>query len=146
MSTKIAETLAREGVQDLLARPLLARLATCDSKTLQPHVVPVWYMWEQGAVWISTFRATRKVRELQENPKVSVAVDTDEAGLPVRAVIFEGEAEWVTDHGAAKEIGGRIYTRYLGPEGVLEAEPQSWLDDEQHLVLKLVPRRVFAWG
>ena len=51
-------------IDDFLARPLLARMATTNPATLQPHVVPVWYGWDGTSLWIGTFRGTRKVKEL----------------------------------------------------------------------------------
>ena len=39
-----------------------------------------------------------------------------------------------------------IYTRYLGPKGVLAADPQSWIVDPLNLLIKLVPQHISAWG
>jgi hypothetical protein len=64
-----------------LANPLLARIATANPETLQPHVVPVWYTWEDGSLWISNFTSTRKVQEIQDNPRCSSVVDDAESGL-----------------------------------------------------------------
>ena len=50
-------------VLDFLSQPHIGRLATTDG--LQPHVVPVWYEWDGQGVWISSFRSTRKIKELQ---------------------------------------------------------------------------------
>ena len=44
-----------------------------------------------------------------------------------------------------KEIASRIYIRYLGPNGIKEAEPQSWLNDPENLLIKLTPERVMSW-
>ena len=51
-------------IEMVLAEPVLARLATTDPKTMQPHVVPVWFMWDGASVWISSFVSTRKIRGL----------------------------------------------------------------------------------
>ena len=44
----------------------LDRLATANPRTLQPHVVPVWFWWDGTSLWISAFSSTRKVKELLE--------------------------------------------------------------------------------
>ncbi len=44
----------------LLGAPLVARLATANATTLQPHVVPVWFEWDGEAVWISSFNSIYK--------------------------------------------------------------------------------------
>ena len=61
--TSILEIVRVASVSNFLADAHLARLATCNPDTLQPHVVPVWYEWDGEYIWISTFRSTRKVRE-----------------------------------------------------------------------------------
>jgi PPOX class probable F420-dependent enzyme len=124
----------------------LARLATCNPATLQPHVVPVWYEWDGELIWISSFRSTRKVREIRKNPRVSLVIDTPGGSGPAPGVVFEGQAELIADPVMGIERGARIYTRYLGPQGVLEAEPQSWLHDPEHLLIRINPQHVYAWG
>jgi PPOX class probable F420-dependent enzyme len=136
----------RPVVSDFLAGPHLARLATCNPQSLQPHVVPVWYEWDGESVWISSFRSTRKVREIGLNPRISLVVDDTDRDGAAPGVLFEGRAELITDPTLGVERGTRIYTRYLGPQGVLEAEPQSWLHDPEHLLIRLKPERVYAWG
>jgi len=64
-------------IDEFLARPLLARLATADPATGQPHIVPLWYGWDGTSIWISAFRSTRKIRELifyvSTNPPAALA-------------------------------------------------------------------------
>jgi general stress protein 26 len=146
MSKNVAEITRSAWVQAFLREPLIARLASCNPVTLQPHVVPVWYEWDGESIWISSFRSTRKVRELQANPLASLVIDRDERGGPAVGVIFEGPVEFVTDPQTGIERGGQIYARYLGEEGAQEDEPQSWLHDPEHLLLRMVPARVYAWG
>lgn len=129
-----------------LDRPLLARLATANPETLQPHVVPVWYGWDGQSLWISAFRSTRKIRELLANPRCSIVVDVDGSESGLRAVLMEGKAELVT---APQEVLVEkttwVYTRYLGPEGVLAPDPQSWIIDPENLLIKLTPETVKTW-
>lgn len=127
-----------------LSQPLIARLATCNPDTLQPHVVPVWYEWDGRHVWVSSFGSTRKIREILKNSRVSIVVDTDPAAGDAHTVIFEGLAELIRDSEFGVQRGGQIYTRYLGVEGALAAEPQSWLHDPEHLLIKLTPTEIYA--
>ncbi len=123
----------------------LARMATADPHTLQPHVVPVWYGWDGESLWISAFRSTRKVRELVKNPLISVVIDVDQ-GEGIRAVLLEGKAELFTEpRERMEELTAWIYERYLGPEGVKAADPQSWIKDPEALLIKLKPSRVKSW-
>jgi nitroimidazol reductase NimA-like FMN-containing flavoprotein (pyridoxamine 5'-phosphate oxidase superfamily) len=133
-------------IEALLASPVLARIATADPVTCQPHVVPVWFAWDGKSLWISSFTNTRKVRELRLNPKCSVLIEPTDSNISLQAVIFEGEVEFITQPKEyIIETATRIYARYLGSEGVLSSESQSWLYDPHHLIIKLTPQKIITW-
>jgi nitroimidazol reductase NimA-like FMN-containing flavoprotein (pyridoxamine 5'-phosphate oxidase superfamily) len=133
-------------IEAVLAEPVLARLATTNPKTLQPHVVPVWFLWDGEYVWISSFSSTRKIRELKINPRGAVLIESKREGSKLQAVLLEGQVELLTQpRQLVRELANRIYIRYLGPEGVKDADPQSWLDDPQNLLIKLTPERIISW-
>jgi nitroimidazol reductase NimA-like FMN-containing flavoprotein (pyridoxamine 5'-phosphate oxidase superfamily) len=133
-------------IESVLAEPVLARLATTNPKTMQPHVVPVWFAWDGECVWISSFVSTRKIRELKNNPRGAVLIESKQEGGKLQAVLLEGTVELVTQpRQQVSEIASRIYIRYLGPEGVKDPEPQSWLNDPENLLIKLTPKRIISW-
>lgn len=142
----ISGKMTPEMIEELLAKPILARLATASPKTLAPHVVPVWFGWEDGSVWISAFRSTRKVQDLQRNPLCSIAIDEAQSGVDYQAIVLEGRAELVGEPvDFLQEMTTRIYTRYLGPDGILAKDPQSWIHDPENLLIKLTPDKTLAW-
>ena len=62
-------------IDAFLATPsLLGRLATVSPQGI-PHVVPVWFLWEDDAVWVSSYRSTRKIGDLERNPKCAIVID-----------------------------------------------------------------------
>ena len=133
--------------EELLAQPVLARIATANLETGQPHVVPLWYLWDGTSIWISGFRSTRKFRELLGNPKCALLVEpADSKASKIQAVLFEGAAEVITSpRQLVEEMSTRIYLRYLGEEGVKAADPQSWIHDAENLVVRLTPQQVYTW-
>jgi PPOX class probable F420-dependent enzyme len=137
------ETLA----QSLLAEPVLARLGTVNPKTMQPHVVPVWFLWDGDSLWISAFVSTRKVKDLQKNPRCAVLIEPAQSqGSPLQAVLLEGAAELIAEPAALiAEMSERIYTKYMGPEEVLSPEPQSWKQDPENRLIRLTPERTMTW-
>ncbi len=131
-------------VKDFLEKPLIARMATA-SLTGQPHVVPVWYGWDGKTLWISSFVSTRKFRELEQNPKMSVVIDEVDAQGNNRVVLFEGTAELIAEpRELVRTQSIWIYTRYMGEEGVKAAEPQSWSNDPENRIIKLTPERTIT--
>jgi general stress protein 26 len=130
----------------LLAEPLLARLATVNPKTLQPHITLVWFLWDETSLWISAFSSTRKVRELVQNPRAAVLIEPKQPDSQLQAVLLEGPVEVINrPRSLVEEMSNRIYTKYLGPEGVLAAEPQSWMRDPENRLIKLTPARTIVW-
>ena len=51
-------TVTPAEIDAFLAEAILARLATANPKTCQPHAVPVWFLWDGESAWISAFTST----------------------------------------------------------------------------------------
>jgi hypothetical protein len=79
------------GVDEFLARPLTARVATNG-----PTVRPAWYLWEDGAFWLLTGPWARLLSRVQPDPAVAIVVDEcDLVTGTVPQVIARGQAELV---------------------------------------------------
>ncbi|WP_103334703.1 pyridoxamine 5'-phosphate oxidase family protein [Amycolatopsis sp. CA-126428] len=100
-------------IDDFLARPLTARVATDG-----PTVRPTWYLWEDGAFWILSGPWSRLPALLRSRPRVALCVDVCdlETGV-VLQVLASGDAE-VRPFDVAR--GRRKLVRYLG------ADEQRW--------------------
>ncbi len=132
-------------IETLLAEPVLARLSTANAKTCQPHVVPVWFLWDGVSLWISVFSSTRKFRDLLTNRRCSVLIEPREPDK-LSAVLFEGQADLIDQpRPLVCDISLRIYTRYMGQEGVKAPEPQSWAVDPENRLVRLTPENVYVW-
>src|SRR5919197_5155641 len=57
----------------------------------RPHVMPVWAIWHDGALWFSSSRSSRKARNLAADPRC--VLTTENALQPV---VVEGSAELIT--------------------------------------------------
>jgi len=58
----------------------------------RPHVMPVWAVWLDGAVWFSTAVGSRKGRNLLIEPRCSITTED-----PREPVVVDGEARAVVD-------------------------------------------------
>jgi len=142
----ITGKMNKEAMDAALQGPHLARLATADPITHQPHVVPVWYGWDGQSMWVSSYSNTRKIKELKTNPMCAIIVDIADEDGSTWGILMEGEVELVTgpkDWLREKIIW--VYTRYLGPEGVLAHDPQEWVYDPHNLLIKLSPQKIMTW-
>ncbi len=56
----------------------------------KPHLVPVWFVWVEGCVYVCTPRDSVKARNVQHNPHVTFALEDGD-----RPLIGVGEARFV---------------------------------------------------
>jgi Pyridoxamine 5'-phosphate oxidase len=76
-------------IDDFLARPLTARLATA-----RPAVRPVWYLWEESRFWILTGPWSHVPEEVSTNAEVALVIDTcDLATGECLQVVARGRGE-----------------------------------------------------
>jgi nitroimidazol reductase NimA-like FMN-containing flavoprotein (pyridoxamine 5'-phosphate oxidase superfamily) len=133
-------------IEAILAEPVLARLATSNPNTMQPHVVPVWFLWDGEFIWVSSFVSTRKISELKNNPRGAILIESKQPYSKLQVVLIEGTVELVTEpQEVVSAVSSRIYERYLGADGVKDPEPQSWLNSPENLLIKLTPKRIISW-
>lgn len=133
-------------IDAVLAQVVNASLATTNPKTLQPHVVPVWFWWDGERIWISAFSSTRKVKELLLNRRCSILVEARPGVSPLRGVLLEGAAELLTeDRGEVARLSEIIYARYMPPEELAGAEAQSWLVDPENTIVCLKPEKLVGF-
>ena len=73
----------------------------------RPHVMPVWAVWADDALWFSASPGSRKTRNLAANPHVVMTTDN-----PHEPVIVEGEAVPVTDPERIAAFAGWVNAKY----------------------------------
>jgi general stress protein 26 len=78
----------------------------------------VWGLWLNGAFYFSTGSASRKARNLRENP--SCVVCTERAH---EAVVVEGKAKLVRDRAFLRGFFKRYEKKYAWDMAEMESEP-----------------------
>lgn len=101
------------------AQPI-ARLATADRDGL-PHVIPVCYVVDGNALYIqidqkpkqSATRPLKRIRNIEENPNVTVIVDRyDDDWSKLAWVMLRGTAEILTDDDEYNAAQHQLVSRY----------------------------------
>jgi nitroimidazol reductase NimA-like FMN-containing flavoprotein (pyridoxamine 5'-phosphate oxidase superfamily) len=134
----------KEKLDIYLSARLLAHLATANPKTLRPHVVPVWYLWDGECLWIHAYAKFRKSREIELNPNVAISVASEQGGLPFTAVMMDGTAGLVYEpRQFVHDQAERIYQRYMTPEEIAAPDPQSWINDPEIGMIKFTPTQIY---
>ncbi|MEM2866779.1 MAG: pyridoxamine 5'-phosphate oxidase family protein [Candidatus Hadarchaeales archaeon] len=121
--------------REFLERNEVCRLATAGRDGL-PHVVPVCYLFRGGTFYVATDYGTRKYRNVRENPRAALVVDTYR---PHRAVVVWGRVEVLERGEEFRRIREEFYRRFDW------ARKDPWEEGEAP-ILKLVPERKVSWG
>ena len=113
----------QEGIQDVISRALVCRLAMADR---EPYVVPLCFGYEDGALFFHSGGQGRKIDILRRNPRVCFEFDVDVAlnladtpckcSVRRRSVIGFGTASFVEDREAKKLALNAIMRHYAGRE------------------------------
>ena len=135
----LGEEGARQLLADLLSRPLFAHLATASEEG--PRESPVWFLWEDGALWIiGNYSTDTFPRRVEREPRCAVGVvDFDPATGLVQHAGFRGRAR-LTPHDPARME--RLLTRYMGGRGRWDARFVEILDDADYVFVRFEPETV----
>jgi hypothetical protein len=86
----VAEVLAKPISRELLESSIPARLAYVGLDG-GPRVIPIGFWWTGEQVVMATVPKSAKVAALQQNPRVALTIDTQDA-WPPRVLLIRGEA------------------------------------------------------
>lgn len=130
--------------QDVLLMPLMANLATQGDHG--PCIAPVWFIWEDRALWMLGSADSRSVARLLVRPACAVEiVHFDHAEGILLHLGFRGRASLESMDAARFR---RLLARYLGPD---ETAWNSWfvetvaaIDDPNGRWIRLMPDSTFT--
>lgn len=91
---------------------VMAHLATCNDG--RPHVAPVWYVYDDGVVELTT--GGRKLANVRANPKVALSMQKDVDGDTRWMVSLLGTATVVEDDEQFRAANRRINRKYGADE------------------------------
>jgi len=124
----------------LSAQPV-CRVATV-SRGGRPHVSPLWFVWDGGALWLYSIVRSQRWTDLAADPRVSVAVDDGGANFgELRGVELSGRAVIVGEVPRA----GETYPELDAPERLFAEKYGRMRHDARHAWLRLVPEKIVSW-
>jgi PPOX class probable F420-dependent enzyme len=98
----------------------------------RPHAMPVWGVWDDGALWFSSGGRSRKVLNLMADPRCVVTIqDTTDP------VVVEGTAEIVTEAAALARTIDLVNVKYSTKYTV------DFLDPAVNATVRVRPRWAF---
>jgi len=128
-------------VQSFMNQERLASFATVGSKN-EPHIVPVFFTYDDGKVYIQTDRNLVKVRNLAINDNVALAVYRGEEAVIIRGRgrVIDNEEEFVK---RTQEHIDKYYLR-LDEHG-RDSLGIPLFDRKVRCVIEVAPKRILFW-
>jgi PPOX class probable F420-dependent enzyme len=130
-------------LRPLLTETRYATLATHDADGTI-HLTPVWFLFEDDRFYFESFSASRKVKNIQRDPDVSVVVDGRQPGRE-SWVSASGKADLLSGD-EAQAINARVRARYLTKDafGDPRIEPVFAVADD--VTIRVRPVRWRSWA
>jgi PPOX class probable F420-dependent enzyme len=131
-------SLSPQEVDDFLAAQRTARLATAGADGT-PHVVPLWFVWLDGVLYVNTTSGNRSVRNLRGNPRAAATVDDGTTYDDLRGVVMTGPVRDVSDDPRLPEVREAFGAKYFG------GNPPPFDRWRGRVFFRLDPERTSSW-
>ena len=112
-----------------------------------PHPMPMWFVLEDGgAIRMTTFRASQKVKNIQREPRVSLLAESGVEYGELMGVVFYGKAEIIDDIGEVTEtLIAASGADVSDPEARKGMEAAMAKTASKRVVIRLQADRVVSW-
>ena len=130
-------------VDAFLAAERTCRVATVGADG-RPHVAPLWFVWEGGALWLNSLTRSQRWTDLGRDPRIAVVVDAGVEYTELRGVEISGRAEPVGEAPRGAEV----------VPGLVEVERAfahkytgqgTFVPDGRHAWLRITPEKLVSW-
>ena len=108
----------------------------------RPHLVPVWFYWDGATALILSQPNNQKIRNIQRNPNVMLALEAKDEGGDI--VLFEGKAELLSQS-ASQAIPDAYKQKYAeGIKGLGTTPEQMAATYSQ--AIRITPTKFISWS
>ncbi len=112
-----------------------------------PHVVPLWFAVDDGAIVLETFTKSQKVKNLERDARATVLFEDGEVYNELRGASITGKVELVRDVDRVHDLHMLVLRRNTPeiPEEALEAAVRSMAHKKTALLIRPAESRVASW-
>ncbi len=126
---------------EFLKKQKILRLATLDKKD-NPHVVPVWYLFNSKKLYIGTNAKTEKAKNVKNNSKVSFCVDVGINSPDIFGVMGQGVGKLIIEKNEVARIEKIILLRYFN---TLDDKSAKELLEETDCIIEITSKEYSVW-
>jgi PPOX class probable F420-dependent enzyme len=134
--------LADQLVQELLAARLIGVVATIEPDG-SVHAVPMWLAPSDGAILLATGSRSRKVRNLERDPRATLVLHDSRPGADVCGTSMRGRVELVRGE-SARPLVERVHRRYVSDAGLRLPEVRDFLSSDD-VAVRFIPEAAVTW-
>ena len=129
-------------LQGLLQGRYIATIATTSADG-SIHLTAVWYLFEDGSLFVATSSRSRKARNVAARGTAALMVDVRKPGAE-RGVNAAGKAELISgDH--SREINRRIHRRYMSAAAIADPHIGPVFESFDDVTIRIAPVSWTAW-
>jgi PPOX class probable F420-dependent enzyme len=129
-------------LQEILQGRYIATLGTENADgTIQ--LTAVWFLFEDGHLFVATSSKSRKARNLAARPKATLMVDVRKPGTE-RGVTAAGKADLISGE-QSQEINRRIHRRYMSPAALADPHVGNVFASFDDVTLRITPVSWTSW-
>jgi PPOX class probable F420-dependent enzyme len=134
--------LSEDEVRAYLEERKVMQVATMGPRGF-PHVVPLWFVRDGDELIAWTFAKSQKAKNLERNPRATVAFEDGVQYDELRGVMLECDVEVTRETDRVAEVGMALADRYGG--GSEEMKEAFRKQAEKRVGLRFKPSRVVSW-
>jgi len=134
--------MSQEAIETFLAVPRFAVVGT-NRRDGPAQLTPVWYLYEDGKIYLDMFVKSAKFRNLSRDPRIGLCIAGDHPDA--RAVMFYGTAELFPEDDAwADDIRWRLVRRYYDSDEEVQTYMHRVAAGGKSALAIVTPERVLA--
>lgn len=129
--------LTDDELAEYLSSSRTLRIATVGDDGV-PHVVPLWFVWHQGAVWLNSLATSERHGHLRSGRPVGLVIDDGDRYEVLRGVRMSGRPEIVPDDDPVRVEAYRMFARkYFGVDELP--------NQRSYETVRIVPDEIASW-
>jgi len=135
-------SLSDANVQQLLNGRYIATIAT-ENPNDSIHMVAVWYWFDGTMVYVATSSRSRKGRNLQSNPKVSLMIDSRDPAASF-GITITGTAQILTAV-LSQQRNTQVHRKYLSEAAIADPRVGPVFAGWDDITVQIEPVSIISW-
>ncbi len=116
--------LSQREIDEFLTNGHTVILATT-RKSGGPFMTPLWYVYENGAVYLRTRARSAKAKHIERDRRVCLLVESGERWVDLKAVVMNCDAEVVEDEAEQRRIEKLLGEKYAAFRAEVGKAPRA---------------------